>query len=56
MLVREQGLIGSTAAWGMYISTLHQSEANDGLTGEKIKADATKLIKTRPTAVNQNGL
>lgn len=52
MLVRGAGLIGSTAAWGMYVSTLHQSEANDIDWRKKIKADATKLIKTRPTAVN----
>ena len=51
MLVRGAGLIGSTAAWGMYVSTLHQSEQTTRL-AEKHKTDATKLIKTRPTAVN----
>ena len=52
MLVRGAGLIGSTAAWGMYISTLKQFEAKNSNWRQNIQADAIKLTRTRPTAVN----
>ncbi len=52
MLVRGAGLIGSSAAWGMYISILKQSETKKSNWRQNIQADAIKLTKTRPTAVN----
>lgn len=49
MWVRGAGLIGATAAYGMYLATL---EAPIHLVDEYIKEAAQTLIATRPTAVN----
>ena len=52
MLVRGAGLIGSTAAWAIYISVLTQSKDKNVNWRLAIESDASKLINTRPTAVN----
>ena len=50
MHVRGAGLIGATAAYGMYLASL---SANDGLQfEEEIEKYANLLLSTRPTAVN----
>jgi len=52
MLVRGAGLIGSTAAWAMYISVLTQLKDRSENWKSATKSDASKLKRTRPTAVN----
>lgn len=49
MHVRGAPLIGSTAAYGMYIAALHIPESNFNI---KINEAAQRLKATRPTAVN----
>ena len=46
MYVRGAGLIGASAAWGMYLAVREDSSINF------IEQSAKKLSKTRPTAVN----
>src|SRR5436190_21905566 len=45
MHVRGAGLIGATAAYGMYLATTEES-------GDSLSTAAAKLKATRPTAVN----
>jgi methylthioribose-1-phosphate isomerase len=49
MIIRGAPLIGITAAYGVYLATLHVSEKNFK---EKIKTAIHELSLTRPTAVN----
>ena len=49
MLVRGAGLIGATAAYGMYAAVLH---APGSRFDEHLTASAEKLLATRPTAKN----
>lgn len=49
MHVRGAPLIGSAAAYGMYVAALHLPSANFD---EYLRAAAQKLLATRPTAVN----
>jgi methylthioribose-1-phosphate isomerase len=49
MKVRGAGLIGASAAYGMYLALL---ETDDESTDEHLLEYAKKLIATRPTAVN----
>ncbi|MFT5504876.1 MAG: methylthioribose-1-phosphate isomerase [Gammaproteobacteria bacterium] len=46
MMVRGAPLIGATAAWGVYLSTLKRSNFDD------IKQDADRIKRARTTAVN----
>lgn len=50
MIVRGAGLIGVTAAYGMYLATLEASRADNF--DDSLQNSATRLIATRPTAVN----
>src|SRR3954470_18780747 len=52
MVVRGAGLIGATAAYGMYSAALHVPRNDRQAALAAIRADADKLIATRPTAVN----
>lgn len=52
MVVRGAGLIGATAAFGMYCAALHAPRADRQAALAAIRADADRLIATRPTAVN----
>ena len=49
MKVRGAGLIGATAAFGMYLASLNASNQNYK---KDLKRAGTKLIESRPTAVN----
>ncbi len=49
MHVRGAGLIGATAAWGMYIAALNVSKRNFD---KCIRKDSKLLLSTRPTASN----
>ncbi|HMQ46839.1 MAG TPA: S-methyl-5-thioribose-1-phosphate isomerase [Saprospiraceae bacterium] len=51
MHVRGAPLIGSTAAYGMYLAALHASE-QDANVYSRMQATANQLKATRPTAVN----
>lgn len=51
MHVRGAPLIGSTAAYGMYIAALNYQGADEGF-DEYMQEAAKKLMSTRPTAVN----
>ena len=50
MQVRGAGLIGATAAYGMYLGTIEAFNTNDFDTS--LKKISEKLLATRPTAVN----
>lgn len=52
MTVRGAGLIGATAAYGMYCAALHAPHGDRQAALDTIRADADTLIATRPTAVN----
>jgi methylthioribose-1-phosphate isomerase len=52
MHVRGAGLIGATAAYGMYIATLQAPPDSTEAFTHSLIADGNKLIATRPTAVN----
>ena len=47
MAVRGAPLIGATAAWSLYLAALKEKPAN-----ESVRAAATELLESRPTAVN----
>ena len=50
MHVRGAGLIGATAAYGMYLATVESQHCDNPL--RYLKEAAEKLLATRPTAVN----
>ncbi len=50
MHVRGAGLIGAAAAWGMYLAAVECKDVNDKEV--HFKNAASKLLQTRPTAVN----
>ena len=52
MVVRGAGLIGATAAYGMYSAALNTPRNDRQAFLTSVRADADKLISTRPTAVN----
>ncbi|MCC6805668.1 MAG: S-methyl-5-thioribose-1-phosphate isomerase, partial [Anaerolineae bacterium] len=52
MTVRGAGLIGATAAYGMYCAALTAPRGDQGAFLEAVRAAGDKLIATRPTAVN----
>lgn len=52
MVVRGAGLIGATAAYGMYSAALNAARDDRQAFLSSVRADADKLIATRPTAVN----
>jgi methylthioribose-1-phosphate isomerase len=52
MVVRGAGLIGATAGYGMYCAALNAPRNNRDAFLASLRADADKLIATRPTAVN----
>ncbi len=52
MYVRGAPLIGATAAYGIYIATLNAPHNNNAGFNDYIKQAASKLLNTRPTAVN----
>ena len=52
MVVRGAGLIGATAAYGMYCAALNAPRQNREAFLKAIRADGDKLIATRPTAIN----
>lgn len=52
MVVRGAGLIGATAAYGMYSAALNAPRSSQQEFLTSVRADADKLIATRPTAVN----
>ena len=52
MYVRGAPLIGATAAYGIYIATLNAPHNNNADFNDYIKQAASKLLNTRPTAVN----
>ena len=52
MVVRGAGLIGATAAYGMYCATLNAPRDDRAAFLASIRADGDKLIATRPTAIN----
>jgi len=49
MHVRGAPLIGATAAWGIYLSIIHQQ---DRFSFEQLKQDGERIKAARPTAVN----
>ena len=52
MHVRGAGLIGATAAFGMYLACLHADRSSADSFLQDIAAAAKKFLATRPTAVN----
>jgi methylthioribose-1-phosphate isomerase len=52
MVVRGAGLIGATAAYGMYCAALHAPRASREAALAAIRRSGDHLIATRPTAVN----
>lgn len=52
MTVRGAPLIGATAAFGMYLAALHAPRHDRAAFLAHVRAEADKLIATRPTAVN----
>ncbi|MEP7292450.1 MAG: S-methyl-5-thioribose-1-phosphate isomerase [Chloroflexota bacterium] len=52
MVVRGAGLIGATAAYGMYCAALNAPRYDRAAFLASLRADGDKLIATRPTAVN----
>jgi methylthioribose-1-phosphate isomerase len=52
MTVRGAGLIGATAAWGMYLAALHAPATSPAAWRAALAAAASLLKGTRPTAVN----
>src|SRR5215207_128079 len=52
MVVRGAGLIGATAAYGMYCATLNAPRDDRAAFLANIRADGDRLIATRPTAIN----
>src|SRR6185295_17568693 len=52
MVVRGAGLIGATAAYGMYCAALTAPRHSREAFLASIRADGDKLTATRPTAIN----
>ncbi len=52
MVVRGAGLIGATAGYGMYCAALNAPRGDRAAFLASVRADADRLIATRPTAVN----
>src|SRR5450432_3860519 len=52
MVVRGAGLIGATAAYGMYCAALHAPRENRHSFLQWVIAAGDHLIATRPTAIN----
>ncbi len=52
MVVRGAGLIGATAAYGMYSAALNAPRHDRAAFLASVRADGDKLTATRPTAVN----
>lgn len=52
MVVRGAGLIGATAAYGMYCAALNAPRDDRAAFLASVRADGDKLSATRPTAVN----
>lgn len=52
MTVRGAGLIGATAAYGVYLSALHAPQDSRAAFLQAVEADGERLKATRPTAIN----
>jgi methylthioribose-1-phosphate isomerase len=52
MVVRGAGLIGATAAYGIYCAALNAPHDNREAFIEALRRDGDRLIATRPTAIN----
>ena len=52
MHLRGAGLIGAAAGYGMYLAALHAPGASPEAFVDSVNRDGTRLIATRPTAVN----
>jgi methylthioribose-1-phosphate isomerase len=52
MVVRGAGLIGATAAYGMYCAALSAPRDDRAAFLASVRADGNRLIATRPTAIN----